>query len=344
MAKKGKSSSKSSSKSRAAARGAARATARGLSSSNVAKAGNAAVASVLRAGNTARTSSVPASPADLRRYAKEEAQAQADLTEAGYSPEFINQVTTFWQEIAKLPQDQQDRIMNQLQSQANSTVDPAFDTEQGYLNTLKAAKQKSYDDQFALFQADEQRALEQNIGETSRGAANQLQGAFAGLAGNNAFDTGVMRSIADRAVDERDRMIREDRAASESAIATARQQRDSASNLLSIQAEQDLLDVANRRQAARSQRLSQLIGLNASQNLLAQIPSANQMSVPAPAKPARTPRPAAAPLTLPTMDAGSRSNDYNANTVLRRGSKTYGYADDRARSSYRNRSKLIGNY
>lgn len=342
MASKGKSSSKSSSKSRAAARGAARATARGLTSSSVAKAGNAAVASVLRAGNTQRT--VSATPEDLRRYAKEEAQAQADLTAAGYSPEFVNQVTTFWQEIAKLPQGQQDSIMSQLQKQANSTVDSAFNTEEGYLNTLKAAKQKSYDEQFALFQADEQRDLEKAAGEINRGTADQLSGAFAGLANNNAFDTGAMLSLADRAVGERERILKEDRAASEASIAAARQQRDSASNLLSIQAEQDLLDVANRRQAARSMRLSQLIGLNASQNLLAQTPSVSQMSVPPPAKPARTPRPAAAPLSLPTLDASTRATDYNANTVLRRGSKSYGYADDRARTSYRNRSSLIGNY
>lgn len=306
-----KSSSKSSSKSRAAARGAARAAATaakgGASSLNAA--GRAALA---RSKAVPAKTTVPATPADIRRYAKEEAQAQADLTEAGYSPEFINQVSTFWQEIAKLPQEQQESIMTQLQQQANSTVDGAFDSEQSYLNTLKAAKQKSYDDQFALFEKGEKAALEQNAAEANRGTAAQLQSAYAGLAGNNAFDTGVMRSIADRAVEGRERVLSEDRAASELALAGARQQRDSAGNLLSIQAEQDLLDVANRRAAARSQRLSQLIGLNASQSLLAQVPSANQLSLPTPSPSTnRTRANPITPLKLPSVTtSGYRDTTY----------------------------------
>lgn len=285
---------------------------------------------------------VPASPADIRRYQLEEANAQKDLAAAGYSPEFINQVQTFWQGIAALPQDQQDKIMGQLKSQANSTVDYGFDSEQAYLKQLKDAKQGNYDEQLRLFKEQENADLAKNIGETDRGTASQLQGAYAGLSKNNAFDTGVMNSLADRAIEGRNRVVKDDTDVSARAIASAQQQRDSAGNLLSIQAEQDLNDVSNRRTAARSQRLSQLIGLNAGQQLLAQVPTLTQMSVP---KPAATPatKTSTAPLSLPSLDAGSR-NTTDSNMLLRRGSVTYGYANDRARASYRGRAKLIGNY
>lgn len=280
---------------------------------------------------------VSATPADLRNYAAQEAQAQADLQQMGYSPEFVNQVSTFWQGLSQLPKDQQDKIMSQLQSQANATVDYSFDAEQQYLNQLKAAKQANYDDQLSLFKKQEADDLAKILGDTSRGAGDQLQSAFAGLAKNNSFDSGQSQSIASRAIEDYMRQISQAQGDSANAINRAQQQRDSASNLLSIQAEQDLNDVANQRTAARSQRLSQLIGLNASQQLLAQVPTANQISLPPPSTKSTTPtKPAAAPLALPSMDAGGYRNTSYASTLQ---------ANVAARKTARiAKNNLVGNY
>lgn len=298
------------SKARAAARGAARAannasssgsssssSTRTVSSARDASAGLASLAAARSAAG------VSASPADLRRYSEQEAQAQMELQQMGYSPEFVNQVSTFWQGLEQLPKDQQEKIMAQLQQQANSTVDYGFDSEQAYLKQLRDAKQANYDEQLALFKKAEEDDLKRILGDTSKGTGEALQSAYAGLANNRSFDSGQMGSIASRAIEDYMRQINDAQTQSKNALDQAQQQRDSAGNLLSIQAEQDLADVMNRRTAARSQRLSQLIGLNASQNLLAQVPTANQISLPKPSTKTSTTKPAA-PLALPSMDAG----------------------------------------
>lgn len=316
-------------RSRAAARGAARAAKNASSSSSSMRSTGGAKVSVSSARDAAAglksladaraaagRSSVPSSPADLRRYQEEEANAQADLMQMGYSPEFVNQVSTFWQGLAQLPKEQQDRIMSQLQQQANSTVDYGFDAEQSYLKALREAKQKNYDEELALFRKAEEDDLKKILGDTSRGASEQLQSAYAGLAQNRSFDSGQMGSIAARAIEEYMRQINDAQTTSKNSLDQAQQKRDSASNLLSIQAEQDLADIMNRRTAARSQRLSQLIGLNASQQLLAQVPTANQITIPTSTAKATTQRSTTTPVSLPSMDVGGyRSTSYGPNTA-----------------------------
>lgn len=207
-----------------------------------------------------------------------ETQARTDLLNTGYS-EIYPEISTFFQTIKGLPQDQQDNIMSTLRQQANASVDKAFDSEAGFINAAKTAKLKNYDDQLALIKKGEQQALEKNLGVLAQGTSSGVQSNYATQAQGHNADSGQLGSYADRLIQQFNLQSKQEKDSSQLAVDKAQQQRDAASSLTSLAAESDLMDVANQRTAAQQQRLSQLMGLNASQDMLIQAPTALQTSI-----------------------------------------------------------------
>lgn len=201
--------------------------------------------------------------------AKFEAQARVDILNGGYS-ELYPEVSTFFQNVKNLPQDQQDTIMNSLREQANASVDKAFDSSASFVTAVRNAKLKNYDDQFALLKKGEDQALQNNLGEIGRGTATSLRDNFYRQFQANAGNGGQLRDFADRMIEEYDRQSKEETDQTQLALDKASQSRQYASDITNLSAEQDLQDISYGRTAARAQRLSELMGLNASQDLLLQ--------------------------------------------------------------------------
>lgn len=216
--------------------------------------------------------------AAAKNLARENVSARSQLLSSGYS-ELYPEVTTFFQNLKNLPQDQQDNVMNTLRQQANASVDKYFDTAEGFVNAVKSAKLKNYDDQLALLKKGEQQSLDKNLGVIGKGTSDSVRGNYFAQSQRGAGDSGQLTDFANRMIEEYDLQSKQEKDASALAVEKAQQSRDSASNLTSLAAEQDVQDISYQRTAARAQRLSQLMGLNASQDLLLQTPTAGQTSL-----------------------------------------------------------------
>jgi len=203
--------------------------------------------------------------------------------------------------MAKQPIEVQNKMMKQLEERANSQVDTGFDNEANYLNTLKGITQGAYDDQLSLFKKQEAEGVANNLGEASRNTGSQLQGAYAGLAANNSFDSGQMGSIASRAIEDYMRRQTAIQTESENAIKGQQQDTDSASSLLGLNTLEKLRGVSEQRLAARKMQLGDEVSLAARTFVRGQESSANQISNPSPPKkPKRSPIPSG----IPSMDYG----------------------------------------
>ena len=212
------------------------------------------------------------------RLAVLDAQAKDEMQQDPEFREAYPEISTFFSNLGRYDLDTQQKILSQIQSEANAQVDGAFDSEVDFINRLKAIKKGAITDKLNTFKEQEKQSLDKILGEVSRDAGDAGTQYFAQLASSNALDTGMLGSFGDRILEELTRKQQQEKDASALAIKQAEDAANSDNSLADMSAEEALFIGENsifaRREAARAERYADLLGLNADQDLLLQTPTA----------------------------------------------------------------------
>lgn len=216
--------------------------------------------------------------ANATKLAEMDAQARVEMQQDPEFQQAYPEISTFFSNLSKYDQETQQKMLSQIQSEANAQVDGAFNTEEDFIKRLQAIKTQTIQDKLNLFKTEEQQSLAKNLGELSRSAGDTGSKNFANLASNNALDSGAVGSFADRLVESLTTGQKQEQDASAIAIQQAEQAAAADKSLADMTAEEQLFigenSISARRATARSERYADLLGINASQDLLAQTPTA----------------------------------------------------------------------